>query len=172
MRPRFGIFATATILGLLAGCTRPSDPLDWKIDAPTPGRFNAWAQESLPYLTSDLRDEFNHVWHEFVLAGGRAGYARSMDDSSDPVCRRINGHTIRQALQYGYELEKERLNRKIDLESELLLHDLQKSNADENSSAPDGSAALIALRRREIEQTKHRVEEVTARLAQISAVPK
>jgi hypothetical protein len=172
MRPRFGIFAAATVFGLLAGCTRPADPLDWKIDAPTPGRFNAWAEESLPYLTSDIRGEFNHAWHEFVLAGGRAGYARSMDDSSDPVCRRINGHTIRQALQYGYELEKDRLNRKIDLESELLLHDLQKNNAEENAPASDRSAALIARRRREIEQTKHRVEEITARLAQISAASK
>jgi hypothetical protein len=169
MLPRFGIFVAATILGLLVGCGRPADPLDWKIDAPTPGRFNAWAEESLPYLTSDIRSEFNHVWHEFVLVGGRAGSARSMDDSSDPVCRRINGRTIRQALEYGYELERDRLNRKIDLESELLLHDLEKSNTDENAFTPNGAPAVIAFRRREIEQTKHRVEEVSVRLKELGA---
>lgn len=125
----------------------------------------------MPYLPSDLRDEFNHVWREFVIVSGRAGQARSMEDSSDPICRRINGRTIRQALQTGYELEKGRLNRKIDLDGQLLLHALQQAEPDDASPAAKRRTATIATQRREIEEAKQRIEAIDARLAQLEKAP-
>src|SRR2546423_648274 len=111
--PLFSFFLAGCCL---SGCGEPADPLDRKVEADTPAEYNEWNHRTLPQLPEPLRSEFGHAFEEIVIVSGRAGTARNLEDSTDPVCRRLNGRTVRAAILDGYRLESDRLSRRLEQE--------------------------------------------------------
>lgn len=152
---------------LLASCARPRDPLDWKVSANTPADYTEWVATVSPKLPPDLVREYNELWYEYVIVSGRAGVARNPNDANDPVCRELNGRSLRMVLVRGYELKKARLDRKIASDTELLLHDIQSSGDAKTDDAERRWTTRIDLRKREIDDLKQEIVTIDRRLADL-----
>src|ERR1051325_2435512 len=132
-----------------AGC-RPRDPLDWKISAKTPAHFEEWRDEDLVRLPTVEQAEFNRAFSFFAATAPRALADKDMDATNNPLCRRINGRTIRSVILEGLDLEKRALYARIYTESDNIAR----------------NAELTA--KREDEETAKKVEK--ARVGQMANI--
>ncbi|HWA24666.1 MAG TPA: hypothetical protein VG734_03250 [Lacunisphaera sp.] len=159
--------ALVLLAGLcLPGCSRSVDPLDWKIQAGDPAELDDWFTRNLRLMPPELSDEvivsFNNI-----RADTLTGKPIQKDQR---VCKRVDGHTVRELLIEGHELANRQalvvMARQSDVVVRLLAdahtlspEDLKKREAQMN--------AQLALQGRLEKQLK----EGEARVAALRAQP-
>jgi hypothetical protein len=87
----------------LAGCSRSADPLDWKIQATDPAELGKWFDKNLHLMPGPLSDEVIISFHN-IKADTAPGPMGSSSKREYRVCRRLDGHTVRELLIEGHEL--------------------------------------------------------------------
>lgn len=125
------IIPMAALLALAVGCA-PRDPLEQVVTAPTLSRFASWRARLQTDGNAELRRRVGDAIQEIRtnIAGNRE-LTRAMETTpSDPeqidetVRKRVDGRSLRQVLQHGYELRVRRLNEEL-----AGLEDAMKKNA-------------------------------------------
>jgi hypothetical protein len=102
-----------TVLALLLTACAPKNPLAWTVKAKTPEVLSEWWEKTYPKLPPELATEVNDA----LLSLNRAiprGRAQVENDHYDPVCKRLDGLTLREVLvESCRESNKSLLNRVI-----------------------------------------------------------
>jgi len=91
-------------LVLFAGC-QPRDPLDWKISARNHADFDDWANKNMILLPPELAKELKTSIEQIAGNTPRAAVAdaeKAYYDNTDPVCRQLHHHTVRDVIISGY----------------------------------------------------------------------
>jgi hypothetical protein len=91
------------VLGLLlftTGCA-PKDPLDRKVSADTPGDLVLWWDRARKHFPEEQRVEIARVIRDLQDNTPRLKAMRA-DDKFDPLCKQIDGLTVREVLILGY----------------------------------------------------------------------
>lgn len=87
----------------LAGCSRSADPLDWRIKAGDPAELDRWFAQNLHLMPPGISDEviisFNNL-----KADTSANVMGLPVKKEYRVCKRVDGHTVRELLIEGHEL--------------------------------------------------------------------
>lgn len=106
----------------LAGCAR--DPLALKVDAETPEEFFAWHRTTLLRQPPAVAEEFNEAL-AWIVAESPSKMAlddsRMMQDKHHPICRQLDGRTLRQVIIDGYAAANRALLRAMIQESDKLV---------------------------------------------------
>lgn len=150
---------------LLAGCSRHSDPLDWKIE----GRHLVDLQQSLDRiidsLPADLRREFIFCFNN-IKADLLANRAGTIQDRENRICRRLRDKTVRQILIEGNGLAYRAISGRLLKESDSLLWLIEQSD-----QFPEAQRKIAARRmehhRARIEYLKQAIGKSDRRLAEL-----
>ncbi len=154
------VFLTVAALALAGAGCRPTNPLDGKISAPTPAAFEAWEDQELERLGERERREFVHAF-DFIASTMPAALAPAdANKTGNPLCRRLDGRTIRSVILEGYDLEKRTLYARISNESD---HLIQNASRVEKVDDPK----LLARYDRVRDFQKSYVDQMQARLGEI-----
>lgn len=114
------LFAIAILLAL-SGCG-PSDPLDHTVSASSPARFAAWRAhvmsdggvETRKHVDEALQEIRMSITGERELKRQRGERVASGSEEIDEAVRqRVDGRTLRQVVQLGYELRVRRLKEEL-----------------------------------------------------------
>lgn len=152
---------------LVTGC-RPRDPLDWKISAKTPGHFEEWRDDDLVRLPAAEQAEFNRAFTFFSATAPRALDEKDMSATNNPLCRRINGRTIRSVILEGLDLEKRALYSRIYTESDNLVRNAELTAKRDDpeierkvEKARTGQMANIAAMKLRLQEIDERVKALS-----------
>ncbi|MGC4074462.1 MAG: hypothetical protein QM760_18505 [Nibricoccus sp.] len=111
---------------ILSGCA-PADPLDRKVKASTPEAFANWWDRTQEKLPDDVREESYRLLRYLQDSTPRLK-AMKANDHYDPVCKRINGLRLRDAMILAYEDKNEMLRNRIITETSRLPPLVEKMN--------------------------------------------
>jgi len=120
--PSFRLYLL-TLCVVLAGCT-PHDPLDWKVSAKTPEDFETWRDSHVQLLPDDLREEFTRSFGWFAKLSPGSVAPSSFNDTTNFICRKLNGRMVRLVILEGYELETRELQARISTRSDNILKNI------------------------------------------------
>lgn len=155
----------------LAGCAR--DPLALKVRAETPDEFFAWHRQTLLRQPPAVAEEFNEAL-TWIVAESPSKMAlddpRMMDNKHHPICRQLDGRTLRQVIVDGYAAANRSLLRAMIQESDSLVH---VANYDEHLTrgmkdtwkfdrALTQRRETLAEVRAKVERNRRRIEALTA----------
>lgn len=155
----------------LAGCTR--DPLGLKVRAETPAEFFAWHRATLLQQPMAVAEEFNEAL-AWIVAESPSKMAlddpRMMDNKHHPICRQLDGRTLRQVIVDGYAAANRSLLRAMIQESDSLVHvanyDEQLTRGMKDTWKFDRALTrrreTLAEVRAKVERDRRRIETLTA----------
>ena len=121
--------------GAVSGCQRV-EALDRRVEAETPAEFHAWQEAALARLPEETADEFREAvaWIAAFSPSKMALNDRGMWHSRfHPVCRELDGKTVRQVLVAGYEAVNAELLRASIFDADLLIALLKLPDAVEGT---------------------------------------
>jgi hypothetical protein len=149
------------------GCS-PRDPLDWRISAKTPSHFEEWRDQDLVRLPAREQQEFNRAFTFFASTSPRALDTKDMGATNNPLCRRINGRTIRSVILEGLDLEKRALYARIYTESDNIARNANltakmdsEAISQKVEKARTGQMANIAAMNLRIAEIDERVKQLS-----------
>lgn len=155
----------------LAGCAR--DPLGLKVQAETPEEFFAWHQQTLLRQPQAVAEEFNEALN-WIVAESPSKMAlddpRMMDNKHHPICRQLDGRTLRQVIVDGYAAANRALLRAMIQESDKLVtaanHDEQLTRGMKDTWKFD---RMLTQRRETLAEVRAKVERNRRRIEALSA---
>ncbi len=155
----------------LAGCAR--DPLAPKVRAETPEEFFAWHRRTLSRQPQAVAEEFNEAL-TWIVAESPSKMAlddpRMMNNKHHPICRLIDGRTLRQVILQGYELANQAMLRAIIRESDQIVmvasHDEQLTRGMKDTWKFD---RVLTQRRETLAEVRARVERNRRRIEALTA---
>lgn len=128
MRSFLSILIAGIFLSSLTGCNRRgSDPLEWRVRGRTPELLEIWVNESIERMPTELGKEYSAAVVTILNLTPRPP-TQKRDDSSDPLCRRLDGHSVREIIIEADELEVNELRNRISLEYSNLTRLMQYPN--------------------------------------------
>ena len=168
--------ACAVVL-LCAACQR--HPLDLRVRAETPQEFHEWHARVMSRQRADIAEEFTESVarivecspHKMSLADPRMMHSRE-----HPICRELDGRTVRDVMIAGYAAANETLLREIILESDSFVATLQHAElitqatkdatrvdrmVKRRSSVLDAAKAQVEANRRRIAELKEHTPRQT-----------
>lgn len=155
----------------LAGCAR--DPLARKVQAQTPEEFFAWHGRTLSRQPQAVAEEFNEAL-TWIVAESPSKMAlddpRMMQNRHHPICRQIDGRTLRQVIIHGYGLANQAMLRAMIQESDKLVmvanYDEQLTRGMKDTWKFDRVLTqrreTLAEVRAKVERNRRRIEALTA----------
>lgn len=152
----------------LSSCA-PGDPLDRVVKAKTLNEYLWWEREELPKLDEPLRVEFVVAVNNIRATTPWFKTATTIDelnDSRNPLCRRLHGKTVREVLIAGYEARREHLHSSIV----TTMNNLQRlyERPDDGRSARR-LEAVIKMHQEELKEQNAAIERAEARIAALRA---
>lgn len=161
------------VLLLGAGCHRP-EPLETRVSAETPQEFFAWQERTRPRLPAEVAAEFEAAIDRLVrfspskMKLNDAGMLRSR---FHPICRAIDGRSLREVMLLGYEAENTELLRGIILNSESLAAIVQLPQAVEGTREQQRAIeGMVSRRTATLEAARARVEANRQRSAELKGM--
>ena len=153
----------------LGGCSRSTDPLDWKIQAGDPAELDNWFAKNLHLMPLELSDEviisFNNIKANTPPVPHRGPSNREYG-----ICRKIDGHTVRELLIEGHELANRQAMAVIAKQSDMVVRML----ADADTLSPEELKQREAMMNDQLAR-KSRLEKTLkageARLAELRSRP-
>lgn len=141
MRPIPALLPTLALAAILAlaGCSRtPDDPYETKIESRSPAMFGMWHSELVDHFKPDQIKEIDDSIQEIKLAVTAHHVATGAAEVDQSMRDAINGHTVREALRFGWESKLQRLQdelgamqKSMEQNSRLVTHDdASKDNLD------------------------------------------
>jgi hypothetical protein len=166
-RLRFCLPACALVLACVA--CRPADPLDWKISAKTPAKFEEWQSTDLRRLPEREQQEFNRAFNFYASTSPRGLAPKDMDETNNPLCRRLHGRTIRHVILEGYDLERRTLAARISTESDNIIRNAEQTAKIDDPATLQRFEKVRNLQLESIEKYKARLAEIAQRVKELSA---
>ena len=155
----------------LAGCAR--DPLALKVRAETPEEFFAWHRQTLLRQPLAVAEEFNEAL-TWIVAESPSKMALDdplmMDNKHHPICRQLDGRTLRQVIVDGYGLANRAMLRAMIQESDKLVtvanYDEQLTRGMKDTWKFDRTLTqrreTLAEVRAKVERNRRRIEALAA----------
>jgi hypothetical protein len=120
MQPARALLVVAILL-TVSGCG-PANPLDQTVAASSPARFAAWRAHVVSDASPDTRRRVDEALQEIRMSiTGERELKRQMgervasgsEEIDEAVRQRVDGRTIREVMQQGYELRVRRLKEEL-----------------------------------------------------------
>lgn len=165
----FALRHVVLLLVLLGASCQPADPLDWKVSANTPEDYNAWNIRTVAKLPPELREEYLRAFNKLAVATPGGISPRSMTDEHFPLCKRLNGRTVRTIIIDGYAAERQRLLEKIGAETDTMLRNLQRRAKITDPNADARYDRVQDAQSASIDAMNRRLEEIDAQVKKFSA---
>ncbi len=159
------------LLGMAgAGCQRV-DPIETRVSAATPQEFFAWQERMRPRWPAEVATEFEAAIDRLVRfspAKMKLDDAGMQHSRFHPICRAIDGRSLREVMLLGYEAENTVLLREIILNSESLAAIVQLPQAVDGTRAQQRAiegmvnrrSANLEVARAQVEGNRRRSEEL------------
>ncbi len=156
-------------LGLLAGCGRPADPLEWKIGAAHPAAMQEWLDDNIPLMPPKVGRELRACISNIQITLPPAK-TNSPLEQANKLCARIDGRTVRAILIEGNELSHQMLVARAKNYSDELI---AMMNAGEGASEEvrDAQMARAAEARLNLQEVKQQLARGQKRLDELRGVP-
>jgi hypothetical protein len=107
-----------SLLILLGGCA-PKDPLDRKVKAGTPREFAHWWDRTREKFPDEQRGEIYKIARYLQDSTPRLK-SMSPEDHYDPLCKQIDGMSVRELLVFGYRETNRHLRDRLILQTNRL----------------------------------------------------
>lgn len=156
-----------SLLLLSASACRPADPFEQKVDASTPAELSEWWAQARDDFNDEDAAEIDRAFATIEAATPRL-HESAEENRNDPFCRRVNKLTVRRVLITGYEEKNSTLLQRISIETGHLQERLQNTPDDLTPAQVREQEAIIAGRKKYIEQMSAEVEKNKARIAELS----
>jgi hypothetical protein len=166
--PRMGrilLLSLWSISILLCGCA-PKDPLDRKVKAGTPAEFARWWDRTREKLPDEQRAEVFKVIRYLQDSTPRLKAMRA-DDHYDPLCKKIDGISIRRLLVLGYENSNDNLQSRILLETGKLPQLVTAISESDDPVRREYTDSVLRYTRERIDDWKATIAENDRRIAQL-----
>jgi hypothetical protein len=167
---RVWVAALGLFLMLGAGCRRP-EPIETRVNAETPQEFFAWQERNRPRLPESVAEEFDAAIDRLVKFSPAK---MKLDDPGmrrsrfHPICRAIDGRSLREVMLLGYEAENTELLRTIILNSESLTAIVQLPQAVEGTRQQQRAIeSMVSRRSANLEAARAQVESNRKRSAEL-----
>lgn len=151
----------------LAGCGRHPDPLEWKIEAGTPGEMQQWLGANLPLMPPKLAHELRACIANIQITLPPAKTSLPMEQANK-LCARLNGRTVRAVVIEGNELSNNMLVARAKNLSDQLVHllNIPEGMTEEQQ---DEQMARAANTRLDLQEVKQQITRSENRLAELHA---
>ncbi len=156
-----------SLLLLLCGCA-PKDPLDRKVKATTPEEFARWWDRTQEKLPDAQRAEVYKLARYLQDSIPRTRTMRA-DDHTDPLCKRINGLTVRQLMVLGYEESSHNTRARLILETGKLPHLVTAVSESEDAATRDYAQRMLDFTREQIARWNEVIASNDRRIAELNA---
>ena len=141
MRAVWTILFAGLILFPLSGCNRRgADPLEWRLQGRTPLKLQNWVDETLRRMQPDLAKEYTASLVT-ILNQTRRPNTQLPDDSTDPLCLRLDQRTVREIMIEAHELELNQLRNAMSIEYTNLTRLVQRASEMELTTAREENLA-------------------------------
>ena len=145
------------------------EPLQIKVSADTPELFNAWRIRVGSDLPPEQWKAFDGAMQEIklqIMAGSEATGSAAIDTAARA---KINGNTVRDVLQAGWEAKLNRLGAE---RSGLLIAIEQNSRLTTKPGDLESKNHLDRVRQRQDEHLQNLVRDIAATEQQLKSLPK
>ena len=156
-------------LGVLAGCGRNPDPLEWKIDAAHPAAMQDWLDTNGALMPAQMARELRWSIGNIQLTLPPPRTSEPLEQANK-LCSRLDGKTVRTVLIEGYELSHNVLVARAKNLSETLVGLL---NAGEGTTEEqrDDQMARAANARLDLQEVKQQLARSEKRRDELRAAP-
>ena len=154
-------------LVLLAACSRPADPLEWKFDAASPAAMQAWLEQNLPLMPPKLARELRACISNIQITLPPPRTTEPLEPANK-LCARLDGRTVRAILIEGNELSHQMLLARAKNRSDELVT-LMNAGEDETEEQRDAQMARAAEARLDLQEVKQQLARGEKRLDELRA---
>lgn len=182
LRAHYNFRATCWIvvgLGLVlfaTGCARRS-PLELRVRAETPYEFLEWQERVMTRQPASVAAEFKEAVARIVACSPTRMSLhdeRMMHRRHHPICRELDGRTVREVIIAGYVATNEELLRGMILQSNNLIGALQyeaavraeKEDAGRVERMIDRRSAVLGTAKAQVAANRRRIAELEQGLAE------
>lgn len=157
-----------SLLLLLCGCA-PEDPLDRKIKAGTPREFSRWWDRTRGKLPDAERAEAYKLIRYLQDSTPRLK-SMAAEDHYDPLCKRINGITVRQLMVLAYEDSTANLQNRVMLETGKLTDLTNRIAESDDGTGREYAESMLRYTRERIAEWKERIADNDRRIAELTSI--
>lgn len=158
------------MLLLCSGCA-PKDPFARKVRASTPEALNHWWAKTQTKLPPALAEELQSGF-DFLDRNTPTLKARTGNDHYDPMCKQLDGLTIREALILMYDEQNNALFTRLSRNSTHLENLVNGTGSDSSEAYAAYREKIIASTQQQTEKLSETIARNRARIAELEAKPK
>jgi hypothetical protein len=156
------------VLVLVFGGCAPNDPLDRKIKADTPAEFARWWDRTREKFPDEQRTEIFRIIRYLQDSTPRLK-AMSAQDHYDPLCKKINGLTVRDLMVLGYEDSIENLQKRMLLETRKLAGLVATISESDDPASREYAESMLSYTRDRIAEWKDKIADNNRRIVQLTS---
>ena len=158
-------FLCLLLAGLvLAGCERQSaDPLEWKLEGDRPDELQAWLDTNTARMTPKLAGELAASVNNIGAKTHDPDPARK----ANLLCRKLDGHTVREVLIAGHRISREALLARLQRESGNLVQLVNLTSIEKPGDEARLQARVTATRQY-ISQLEQQLTKINSRLEELA----
>ena len=164
---RFLALSLSVLVLFLCGCA-PKDPLDRKVKASTPEEFAHWWDRTQAKFPDAQRAEIYKLARYLQDSIPRVRSMRA-DDHYDPLCKRINGLTVRQLMILAYEESSYNIRTRVILETGKLPHLVDAVADSADADRRDYAQNILTFTQERIASWKETISANERRIAELTA---
>lgn len=164
--------AALLALTLLLVACEPRNPLDWKVSADSPADFSGWCDRTYRRLPPDVAKEFATSLSALMAATPQARIKDeevAWQNPNNPVCRQIDGRTVRDVIIEGLLERNAALLRRVNLNLDTVQRlTVQQAKLDPRSYDHERLGRMIDACRQFADLANAQVEKNSQRIAELT----
>lgn len=162
---RIPLLCLLSLLLLASGCA-PKNPLDRKVRAGTPEQFFSWWDRTQKKLPENEREEVHEI---LLFLKQSTPRLRPMQekDPNDPLCKRIDGLTLREVLVLGYQDKNHQVRMRLMRETGNLAPLVAMATDATDDLARERIEATIRQTKLAAERSEEKIAHNSRRIAEL-----